>query len=119
MAPLSGVEYYIIGTNASFGSEVFGMRIRGIVVNLFALSMLVVPAEAQEPTEDPKLVLVLSGVSTGVTAPFFATHLGANINRVLKLVMFTSLLVPFTLPALVSWLIGGEVNISAVEQASP
>ena len=62
-------------------------------------------------------VLVLSGVSTGVTAPFFASHLGANINRVLKLVMITSLLVPFSLPVLVGWLMGGKMNISALDMS--
>jgi bile acid:Na+ symporter, BASS family len=56
-------------------------------------------------------VLLLSGISTGVVAPFIATLVAANVAAVLRLVVVTSLLVPFTLPALVKILAGAEMHI--------
>jgi BASS family bile acid:Na+ symporter len=56
-------------------------------------------------------VLLLSGVSAGVTAPFFSQLLGGNAARTLQLTVVTSMLVPFTLPALVGLLAGAELNI--------
>ncbi|MFH1034699.1 MAG: hypothetical protein V1806_09370 [Pseudomonadota bacterium] len=57
-------------------------------------------------------VLVLSAMSAGVSGPFFAAMLGADLVRVLMVVVATSLLVPFTLPALVRLLAGTETGIS-------
>jgi len=57
-------------------------------------------------------VLLLSGVSTGVTAPFFAGIIRADVSRVLQLTVVTSVLVPFTLPALVRLLLGADLHIS-------
>jgi predicted Na+-dependent transporter len=56
-------------------------------------------------------VLLLSGVSSGVTAPFFAGLLGASVERGLQVVVVTSLLVPLTLPALTHALMGAELAI--------
>lgn len=56
--------------------------------------------------------LLLSGVSTGVVAPFFANLLHANGAFVLVVVVTSSLLVPFTLPALVDVLFGRSLEIS-------
>ncbi|MBA4423915.1 MAG: hypothetical protein C0390_12595 [Syntrophus sp. (in: bacteria)] len=56
-------------------------------------------------------VLLLSGVSTGVTAPFIATILDANPNRMLQVTVLTSILVPLTLPGLVSLLMGRHLEI--------
>lgn len=55
--------------------------------------------------------LLLTGVSTGVTAPFFSNLLGADTTRVLQLTVITSLLVPLSLPALVQVLAGAEFDI--------
>ena len=57
-------------------------------------------------------VLLLSGVSTGVVAPFIATLLGASTLLVLMMVVVSSLLLPFTLPALVKFLAGHSVELS-------
>ncbi len=57
-------------------------------------------------------VLLLSGVSTGVVAPFIATLLGASALLVLMMVVVSSLLVPFTLPALVKLLAGHTAELS-------
>jgi bile acid:Na+ symporter, BASS family len=56
--------------------------------------------------------LLLSGVSTGVMAPFIAGLLNASTLLALIMVVFSSLLVPFTLPALVKLLAGQAIEIS-------
>jgi bile acid:Na+ symporter, BASS family len=62
-------------------------------------------------------VLLLSGVSTGVVAPFLANLLGANTPRVLQVVVVTSLLVPLTLPGWVKLLMGAELHIPFLHMA--
>ncbi len=62
-------------------------------------------------------VLLLSGVSAGVTAPFFSQMLGGNASRTLQLTVLTSVLVPLTLPALVKLLAGAEINIPFLHMA--
>ncbi|MBI5524167.1 MAG: hypothetical protein HY910_16200 [Desulfarculus sp.] len=57
-------------------------------------------------------VLVLSAMSAGVSGPFFAAMLGADLVRVLMVVVATSLLLPVTLPALVRLLAGAEIAVS-------
>jgi BASS family bile acid:Na+ symporter len=56
--------------------------------------------------------LLLSGISTGVVAPFIANMVGANSALVLVMVVVTSPLVPFTLPVLVKLLLGQSMTIS-------
>ncbi len=56
--------------------------------------------------------LLLSGVSTGVVAPFIATVVRTNGPLVLLMVVITSLLVPFTLPMLVKLIMGRTLEIS-------
>ena len=56
--------------------------------------------------------LLLSGISTGVVAPFIANLLGANAPLVIIMVVTSSLLVPFTLPSLVDLLFGQSMEIS-------
>ncbi len=56
-------------------------------------------------------VLLLSGISTGVVAPFIATLVAADVTQVLKMVIVTSLVVPFTLPPLVKLLAGADIAI--------
>lgn len=56
-------------------------------------------------------VLLLSGVSTGVTAPFFSSILGADTPRVLQLTVITSVLVPLSLPLLVKLLLHEQLTI--------
>lgn len=55
--------------------------------------------------------LLLSGISTGVVAPFIAGLVSADMAKTLRMVIFTSLLAPFTLPALVKVLAGEELTI--------
>ncbi len=56
--------------------------------------------------------LLLTGMSTGVVAPFISTLVKANVNLVLVMVVISSPLVPFTLPALVKILLGRSIEIS-------
>jgi len=57
-------------------------------------------------------VLLLSGISTGVVAPFISNLLRASTSLVLMMVVISSLFVPFSLPALVSLLVGQHIEIS-------
>ncbi|MEW5721510.1 MAG: bile acid:sodium symporter [Thermodesulfobacteriota bacterium] len=56
-------------------------------------------------------VLLLTGISTGVVAPFISNLVGGNSALVLALVVVTSLLAPFSLPALVEALAGRTLEI--------
>lgn len=56
--------------------------------------------------------LLLSGISTGVVAPFMSNLVRANSPLVMVMVVVTSLLIPFTLPALIKVLLGQSVEIS-------
>jgi bile acid:Na+ symporter, BASS family len=56
--------------------------------------------------------LLLTGISTGVVAPFISTLLQANTPMVLVVVVLSSLLVPFTLPPLVDLLFSQTMDIS-------
>jgi bile acid:Na+ symporter, BASS family len=55
--------------------------------------------------------LLVSGVSTGVVAPFIGLLLSADLVLVFRLVAITSLMVPFSLPFLVKALAGAEIVI--------
>ena len=57
-------------------------------------------------------VLLLTGISTGVVAPFMGMLVEADLVMVLRMVVITSVLVPFSLPALVKIMAGAEVTIS-------
>ena len=75
-----------------------------IPVGLFFLTRAVWPEYAIP-------VLLLSGISTGVVAPFISGLLEASTLLVLMMVVISSLIVPFSLPALVSLLVGHTIEI--------
>ncbi len=56
--------------------------------------------------------MLLSGISSGVASPFFAGLFNANISLVFGMVVVSSILVPFTLPALAHIYIGKYMEIS-------
>jgi BASS family bile acid:Na+ symporter len=56
--------------------------------------------------------LLLSGISTGVVAPFISNVVKANSPMVLVIVVITSLLAPFTLPAIIKIVLARSVTIS-------
>ncbi len=56
--------------------------------------------------------LLLSGISSGVSSPFFAGLVEANLAYVFAMVVASSILVPFTLPALAYIFVGKYMEIS-------
>jgi BASS family bile acid:Na+ symporter len=56
--------------------------------------------------------LFLTGVSTGVVAPMISNMVKGNSSLVLVVVVITSVLVPFTLPALIKIVAARELTIS-------
>ncbi|MGV8056814.1 MAG: bile acid:sodium symporter [Smithellaceae bacterium] len=56
--------------------------------------------------------LLLTGVSTGVVAPFISNLVRGNSSLVLVVVVITSVLAPFTLPALIKIVAVSQVEIS-------
>jgi BASS family bile acid:Na+ symporter len=87
-------------------------------VKLFLLPVLLWAVFAWLAPDLVLSVLLLSGVSTGVTAPFMATLLGASPNCMLLVAVLTSCLVPLTLPGLVSLLLGRQLEIPYSHMAS-
>ncbi len=57
-------------------------------------------------------VLLLTGVSTGVVSPMISNMVKGNSSLVLVVVVITSVLAPFTLPALVKIVVARDVAIS-------
>jgi len=56
--------------------------------------------------------LLLTGVSSGVVSPMISNMVKGNSSLVLVVVVITSVLVPFTLPALIKVVVAKEVAIS-------
>ena len=56
-------------------------------------------------------VLLLSGISTGLGAPFVANYVGGRLSTIVGMVIITSLMVPFILPPLVYVLYNTEFSI--------
>jgi BASS family bile acid:Na+ symporter len=57
-------------------------------------------------------VLLLSGISTGVVAPFISNMLSGNTEIVISMLVLSSALIPFTLPILVKLVIGQTIDVS-------
>lgn len=74
-------------------------------VMLYGLFLYIMPEYAVA-------VLLLTAVSTGVVAPFMSTLVGGNSARVLVVTVITSILVPFSLPAVVGLVLSKSVNLS-------
>ena len=71
---------------------------------LYASTLVIYPSLALS-------VLLLSGISTGLGAPFVANFIGSNFTLVVGLIIVTSLAVPFVLPPIVHLLIGSHFSI--------
>jgi BASS family bile acid:Na+ symporter len=56
-------------------------------------------------------VLLLSGISTGLGAPFVTNYVGGRLSTIVGMVIITSLMVPFILPPLVYVLYKTEFSI--------
>lgn len=99
--------------------SVWGVLRKGwrIVIWLTVLKMLILPIavyfifKVLYPSY-ALAALLITGISTGVVAPFISGLVGANGPLVLVLVVMSSLLVPFTLPALIKLLLEQDIQIS-------
>jgi len=83
---------------------------------LCIMKVLVIPVTMYFVTNQiyPKYalsVLLLSGISTGLGAPFVTNYVGGRLSIVVGMVIVTSLAVPFILPALVYILYNTEFSI--------
>ena len=83
---------------------------------LCIMKVLVIPVTMYFVTNQiyPKYalsVLLLSGISTGLGAPFVTNYVGGRLSIVVGMVIVTSLAVPFILPALVYLLYNTEFSI--------
>jgi len=74
-------------------------------VILYGLFLFVMPEYAFS-------ALLLTAVSTGVVAPFMSNLVGGNSARVLVVTVITSILVPFSLPAVVGLVLAKSVSFS-------
>ena len=70
---------------------------------IYPLAIKILPAYALG-------LILLAGVSTGLSAPFFSGYIGANIPLVLAMTVVTTLLLPLTLPFIIKILIGQELH---------
>lgn len=88
-----------------------------LIVSFLAFRMLLFPVAIgllflSAWSEYALSALLLSGISTGVAAPFMSNLVRANTPAVLVVVVLSSLLVPFTLPLLVNLLFAQSMEIS-------
>jgi bile acid:Na+ symporter, BASS family len=84
------------------------------VVKLLALplAMYFIAYLVYQPFALP--VLLLSGISTGLGAPFVVNLIGGRLPLVVGMIMTTSLAVPFVLPSLVYALVGSQFEIPII-----
>jgi bile acid:Na+ symporter, BASS family len=59
-------------------------------------------------------ILLLSGISTGLGAPFVANFVGSKLTLIVGLIIVTSLAVPFVLPPIVHLLYGSHFSIPLI-----
>jgi BASS family bile acid:Na+ symporter len=80
------------------------MKVIIIPVTLYFVTNLISPKYALS-------VLLLSGISTGLGAPFVSNYVGGKLSIIVGMVIVTSLVVPFILPTLVYILYNTEFSI--------
>jgi bile acid:Na+ symporter, BASS family len=76
-------------------------------LGLYAVTALIYP-----PLALP--VLLLSGISTGLGAPFVANFVGSELPLIVGLIIVTSSAVPFVLPPIVNILFGSHFSIPVI-----
>ena len=80
------------------------MKVIIIPVTMYIVTNLIYPKYALS-------VLLLSGISTGLGAPFVTNYVGGRLSTIVGMVIITSLMVPFILPTLVYVLYNTEFSI--------
>jgi bile acid:Na+ symporter, BASS family len=94
-----------------------------ILLILSMLKLIIIPVSAYFVTNEisPKYalpVLLLSGISTGLGAPFVTNYVGGRLSIIVGMVIVTSLLVPFLLPTLVYVFFNTEFSIPVFDMVS-
>ena len=84
--------------------ELSSIKLVALPLGMYGLAYLV-----HEPFALP--VLLLSGISTGLGAPFVANLVGGKLPLVVGMIVTTSLAVPFVLPFIVFTLVGTQFDI--------
>lgn len=82
-----------------------------VLIKLFALPLFLFWVTSFFSRDYAIPVMLLSGISTGVVAPFMAGLVAADVSTVIRMVVITSVLVPVSLPFLVELLVGAEISI--------
>lgn len=85
-----------------------------ILTKLIVLPLIIYPLASKLLPAYALGLILLAGVSTGLSAPFFSGYVGANIPLVLAMTVVTTLLLPLTLPLLVKILIGTELHFDLI-----
>ena len=80
------------------------MKVIVIPVTMYVVTSQVSPKHALP-------VLLLSGISTGLGAPFVTNYVGGKLSIIVGMVIVTSLAVPFILPMLIYALYNTEFSI--------
>ena len=86
-------------------------------IKLILLPALAYPLARMIAPEYALAALMLTGTSTGVTAPFLCSLVGGNAAFVLVMATVTNLLLPVTLPLMVRLLAGRQLNFDLWELA--
>jgi bile acid:Na+ symporter, BASS family len=94
-----------------------------ILLILSTLKLIILPVIAYFVTNQisPKYalpVLLLSGISTGLGAPFVTNYVGGRLSIIVGMVIVTSLVVPFLLPTLVYVFFNTEFSIPIFNMVS-
>jgi predicted Na+-dependent transporter len=85
-----------------------------LAFKLFLLPALIYPLTVRFVPEYALGLLLLAGVSTGVSAPFFAALVGAHIPLVLLMTITSSVLLPLTLPIMAKLLAGQDLAVDPI-----
>ena len=80
------------------------IKLVALPVGMYTLAYVV-----YEPFALP--VLLLSGISTGLGAPFIVNLIGGRLPLIVGMIIVTSLAVPFVLPSIVYALVGSQFDI--------
>lgn len=91
--------------------------IRGLILRLFIAPCIIfyITLMIYPPLAFP--ILLLAGVSTGVTSPFFTSLCKGNISYSLVMAVTTSLIVPISLPFMVNILAESTLNYDLLAMA--
>jgi bile acid:Na+ symporter, BASS family len=88
-----------------------------VLLSLIKLVVLPLALYASTSVIYPPLalpILLLSGISTGLGAPFVANFVGSKLTLIVGLIIVTSLAVPFVLPPIVHLLYGSHFSIPII-----